>query len=620
MWKTRPPAAGNQRAVVGNEDADVWADLDGGTNALKVRRVFGSDADELVARVGTGGAVSWYLTDRQGSVVGLTDAYGVVRDAVTYDGFGRVFSQTDAAYGDRYQYTGREFDNVGGGVLHLRDRVLSLDLLRFLTPDRLGFAAGDSNLTRYVGNGFPNGTDPSGMRETDGFTHGELEKLLKELRIAKATNAHLLDEWRAKLRAATRDSVEQTAKGIIDKLEKESDKLARWERLLREEYDIPSDGLPGVKRRLNDPVPQFLGDREPLRPEDFGRRKPFNHDDFLRDLKQRENAKPEERYWPPFDSEMWLLERRNMGRDPFARAVLKLNKNDMFLKMLLDGVPKGPAHQVDPEDAAWFLRQLQRTGGVIQGVAGYWFALLAAETGVGALIGLDSGTAGWRRAWDPRTPHRPYIAQGAEGLTGSKTVGDGVELLEGLGPDIGMLRAANRARMAGVNARIEAAERARMLAAEKARILAAEERLAAEARLAEEARQVPQVVAPVALDAAAQNIAGLTVAQAKQLEAKILEVIPGAKEVRVFGSRTRGKSTTDIDVVVIGEIIEDTSAVRSGMKKVQELAKKLGIPKPEGKPRVDFNFSPSAEEFLKWSREQPNFDPLRGVPNLRRME
>ena len=76
MWKTALDASGSQRAVVGNENADVWADLDGGNNALVARRVFGDGADQLVARVGAGGAVSWYLTDRQGSVVGLTDASG----------------------------------------------------------------------------------------------------------------------------------------------------------------------------------------------------------------------------------------------------------------------------------------------------------------------------------------------------------------------------------------------------------------------------------------------------------------------------------------------------------------------------------------------------------------
>jgi predicted nucleotidyltransferase len=137
-----------------------------------------------------------------------------------------------------------------------------------------------------------------------------------------------------------------------------------------------------------------------------------------------------------------------------------------------------------------------------------------------------------------------------------------------------------------------------------------------------EARPIAPVVG-LGVDAPAKNIAGLTVDQAKQLEAKILEVIPGAKEVWVFGSRTIGKSTSDIDVVVVGTFGENSRAVLRGAEKVQKFAKQMGIPRPEGKPnnpRVDLNFHESVDAFLKWSREQPNYDPSRGVPNLQRME
>jgi predicted nucleotidyltransferase len=116
----------------------------------------------------------------------------------------------------------------------------------------------------------------------------------------------------------------------------------------------------------------------------------------------------------------------------------------------------------------------------------------------------------------------------------------------------------------------------------------------------------------------ARNIAGLTVNKAKQLEAKILEAIPGAEGVRVFGSRTRGVSTSDIDVVVKGSIDASTSAYRTGVKKVQDFAKNLGIPKPADRPRVDINVSPSYRSFLRWSSETG--DPSRGLPRLKRME
>lgn len=119
-------------------------------------------------------------------------------------------------------------------------------------------------------------------------------------------------------------------------------------------------------------------------------------------------------------------------------------------------------------------------------------------------------------------------------------------------------------------------------------------------------------------DLPARNIVGLTVNQAKQLEAKILEVIPGAEGVRVFGSRTRGVSNSDIDVVVKGSVSAATSAYRTAAKKVQDFAKKLGIPKPADRPRVDINVAESYRAFLRHSSEVG--DPSRGLPRLRRME
>ncbi len=78
-WKTNLDASGNPASFVGQENWDAWADLDA-TNALTTRRVFGNSVDSLVARVtppagGIGAtAVAWYLTDRQGTVLGLVSS------------------------------------------------------------------------------------------------------------------------------------------------------------------------------------------------------------------------------------------------------------------------------------------------------------------------------------------------------------------------------------------------------------------------------------------------------------------------------------------------------------------------------------------------------------------
>jgi RHS repeat-associated protein len=161
-WKVSQDAQGNRPQFVGQENWDAWADL-AGNGTLTTRRVYGDGTDQPVARLApavSGGATAWYHQARQGSVTGLTDTAGVVADQIAYNGFGDVVSETAPAFGDRYGYTAREKDV--GGLMFYRDRVLATDLDRFLTRDRLGFQGGDSNLTRYVRNGFTNGTDPSG--------------------------------------------------------------------------------------------------------------------------------------------------------------------------------------------------------------------------------------------------------------------------------------------------------------------------------------------------------------------------------------------------------------------------------------------------------------------------
>ncbi len=165
-WKTNLDASGNAASFVGQANWDAWADLDA-TNALTTRRLFGNSVDSLVARVtppagGIGAtAVAWYLTDRQGTVIGLVSSSGALSDTIAYDGFGNVVSETNSSVSDRYKYTGRELE-AAAGLYNDRDRVLILSLGRFTTPDRMGFAAGDMDLYRYAGNGFENGSDPSG--------------------------------------------------------------------------------------------------------------------------------------------------------------------------------------------------------------------------------------------------------------------------------------------------------------------------------------------------------------------------------------------------------------------------------------------------------------------------
>ena len=92
----------------------------------------------------------------------LTDNSGNVQDTIAYDAFGNVTTESNPSFGDRFKYTGRELDSETG-FQYNRARYYDAAIGRWTSQDPLGFAAGDANLYRYVGNSPTNATDPSGL-------------------------------------------------------------------------------------------------------------------------------------------------------------------------------------------------------------------------------------------------------------------------------------------------------------------------------------------------------------------------------------------------------------------------------------------------------------------------
>ena len=82
-------------------------------------------------------------------------------DHIDYDGFGNVRSETNPAVTHLIGYTGRPFDAETG--LQNNHRWYDANTGRWISKDPIGFAAGDANLSRYVGNGPVNASDPSGL-------------------------------------------------------------------------------------------------------------------------------------------------------------------------------------------------------------------------------------------------------------------------------------------------------------------------------------------------------------------------------------------------------------------------------------------------------------------------
>jgi len=80
----------------------------------------------------------------------------------TYDSFGDLKSQTSAAVEHLFAYTGRFLDELTGDQNHLH-RWYDPDIAQWLSEDPIGFASGDANLKRYVGNSPANRTDRHGL-------------------------------------------------------------------------------------------------------------------------------------------------------------------------------------------------------------------------------------------------------------------------------------------------------------------------------------------------------------------------------------------------------------------------------------------------------------------------
>ena len=88
---------------------------------------------------------------------------GTVLDHIVYGSFGSIISQTNSGSGDRFMFTGREYDATTG-LYFYRARYYDPTTGRFVSQDPKGFAAGDANLYRYVGNDPTATTDPSGLK------------------------------------------------------------------------------------------------------------------------------------------------------------------------------------------------------------------------------------------------------------------------------------------------------------------------------------------------------------------------------------------------------------------------------------------------------------------------
>jgi RHS repeat-associated protein len=159
-WDSAKPGA------VGSESFDVWGDLDA-SNQLTTRRMYGAGFDSPLVKQDASGVATWYDVDHLGSVTSLFDNSGQVIGSRGYSAFGAITTTSGTGL-DRYGFTAREWDTTLG-LQYSRARMYDPTTGRWLSEDPMGLAAGDTNLSRYVGNNATGATDPSGNIELDGI-------------------------------------------------------------------------------------------------------------------------------------------------------------------------------------------------------------------------------------------------------------------------------------------------------------------------------------------------------------------------------------------------------------------------------------------------------------------
>jgi len=118
--------------------------------------------DQLFADEQAGGEVLWALTDQLGTVRDLVDSTGTVVNHITYDSFGNVTSETDAAIDELFGYTGKALDE-STGLQNNFNRWYDAAVGRWISEDPISFNGGDANLFRYVGNESTGYVDPLGL-------------------------------------------------------------------------------------------------------------------------------------------------------------------------------------------------------------------------------------------------------------------------------------------------------------------------------------------------------------------------------------------------------------------------------------------------------------------------
>jgi len=144
------------------DGANPYLDFNG-SGQLTERYLYNLNVlSQFYGQVNASGTVQWFLTDNIHSIRQVVSSGGSVLDAITYDPYGNILSQTNAANAPRFLYAGGAYDSLTG-YDQFGQRYYDPSDGRWTSQDPLGLGP-DSNLYRYVVNAPTYHIDPSGLQ------------------------------------------------------------------------------------------------------------------------------------------------------------------------------------------------------------------------------------------------------------------------------------------------------------------------------------------------------------------------------------------------------------------------------------------------------------------------
>jgi RHS repeat-associated protein len=152
---------GTQQSRTVFDGANPYMDFNGSGTLTERYLTDPRGLSQFYGQVSASGAAQWFLTDNINSIRQVVDTSGNSLDAITYDPYGNLVSQTNSANAPRFGYAGGAVDSLTGNVQDDARYYRPADG-KFLSEDPLGFKAHDTDLYRYSFNDPVSLSDPSG--------------------------------------------------------------------------------------------------------------------------------------------------------------------------------------------------------------------------------------------------------------------------------------------------------------------------------------------------------------------------------------------------------------------------------------------------------------------------